>query len=173
MWLGWVLAAAGAAILLRGLRLNFSTSPGRSAVTAKCTTKRAISESEKALYWRIRDALPDYMVLCHVELSHFIRSGDDAKLAKRLQNMSMQFIIARNDGSPLVAIELLQEQSKPDVQAFKRYVMHTAGVAYVRLAHFSVSAEDLRMLIRKTESKAFEFAPDGTGALLSDSTGLS
>lgn len=167
MWLGWILAAAGAAILLRGVRLSLAAAPGASAAHMKFTGRRVFSESEKALYWRMRDALPDHIVCCHMGLSQFVRTGVDAKLAKRMQLAFVQFLVTRNDGSPLAAIELLNEQPKLELTAFKEHVMSAAGIAYIRLPHYSVSPEELQKIIRDAEGDQFEAAPPGKSGLLS------
>ena len=71
--------------------------------------QRPLSHSEQELYFRLRNALPDSIVLTHVRLSRFlgVKSGHWFLLWKIwIDRLSVDFLVFSKDSSVLAAIEL-------------------------------------------------------------------
>lgn len=71
--------------------------------------KKPLSPAEQILYFRLVEALPDYIVLAQVQLSRFlgVKKGHNYQSwSNRINRMSADFVICKKDASIVAVIEL-------------------------------------------------------------------
>jgi very-short-patch-repair endonuclease len=71
--------------------------------------KKPLSPPEQILYFRLVEALPDYIVLAQVQLSRFlgVKHGHNYQSwSNRINRMSADFVICKKDASIVAVIEL-------------------------------------------------------------------
>ena len=71
--------------------------------------KKPLSPPEQILYFRLVEALPDYIVLAQVQLSRFlgVKKGHNYQSwSNRINRMSADFVICKKDASIVAVIEL-------------------------------------------------------------------
>lgn len=71
--------------------------------------KKPLSQPEQILYFRLVEALPDYIVLAQVQLSRFlgVKKGHNFQSwSNRINRMSADFVICKKDASIVAVIEL-------------------------------------------------------------------
>lgn len=71
--------------------------------------KKPLSPPEQVLYFRLVEALPDYIVLAQVQLSRFlgVKKGHNYQSwSNRINRMSADFVICKKDASIVAVIEL-------------------------------------------------------------------
>ena len=101
--------------------------------------RRPLTEPEQDLYFRLRNALPDHIVLAQVGLARFIavRRGHEARAwHDRIHRMSVDFLVCSRDATVLAAIELDDaSHGQPDrviAATMKEKALATAGVRLIR-----------------------------------------
>lgn len=127
---------------------------------------KVMSKAEQILYFRLKDALPDHIVLAQVALSRVItpRKGQNALAAFRsISQKSLDFVVCHKDGSVLAAIELDDDshkrQNRIKADAAKDSALESAGVKLVRWHVRSIPDEAeikamiLWELVEKTNGK--------------------
>ncbi|MBF4991342.1 DUF2726 domain-containing protein [Methylophilus sp. QUAN] len=71
--------------------------------------KKPLSPPEQILYFRLLEALPDYIILAQVQLSRFlgVKKGHNYQSwSNRINRMSADFVICKKDASIVAVIEL-------------------------------------------------------------------
>ncbi|MBS1210083.1 MAG: hypothetical protein H6R19_2481 [Proteobacteria bacterium] len=99
-----------------------------------------LSEPEQILYWRLDEALPNLIVLGQVGLSRVVevpkRTSGYMSWHNKISRKSLDFVICRKDGSPLVGIELddgsHRAQSRQNADADKTRILEAAGLPLIR-----------------------------------------
>ncbi|HWK75384.1 MAG TPA: DUF2726 domain-containing protein [Povalibacter sp.] len=99
-----------------------------------------LSKSEQVLFWRLREALPERVVLAQVQLSRLVKidAAGRARLAvlNRIDRKSTDFVVCSKDLQPLCVVELddsshtRASQRKRD--ADKDAALQAAGLRVVR-----------------------------------------
>jgi Protein of unknown function (DUF2726) len=135
-----VVLGAGFALAMLRSRSNHTTSKGHWPFSLR----RPLTEPEQVLYFRLRQALPDHMVLAQVGMSRFlaVRRGHNARAwYDRISRMSVDFLVCTKDASVIAAIELDDASHQPpdraNADAKKELALKAAGV---RLVRWTVSA---------------------------------
>ena len=98
-----------------------------------------LTEAERAFYARLRVAVPQYAVLCQVQISRFIEVknvADRLAVRNRYDRLSADFVLCAEDFSPLLVVELDDSSHDRPAQrardAKKDAVLAAAGVPVVR-----------------------------------------
>jgi hypothetical protein len=132
-----IVVVLGAGIALVVLRAKGSDAKSRGPWPF--SLRRPLTEPEQVLYFRLHQALPDYMVLAQVGLSRFlaVRRGHNARdWYNRISRMSVDFLVCTKDASVVAAIELddasHQQQDRANADAKKELALKAAGVRLVR-----------------------------------------
>lgn len=102
--------------------------------------KDLITETEKILFNRLREALPDYHVLTQVQLSQLVhvKKGHSFKMWwMSISRMSVDFVIVDNDMRTIAAIELddkshYSDEDRHRADAKKDKVLTAAGIRMIR-----------------------------------------
>jgi hypothetical protein len=137
-----IVIVLGAGIALAVLRAR--SSDAASTGHWPFSLRRPLTEPEQVLYFRLRQALPDHMVLAQVGMSRFlaVRRGHNARAwYNRINRMSVDFLVCTKDASVVAAIELddasHQQPDRASADAKKELALKAAGV---RLVRWKVSA---------------------------------
>jgi len=102
-------------------------------------TRKPLSVPEQVLYYRIREAMPECMVLAQVEMTRVvgIKKGPAHRLMRNvLRGMSLDYVLCLKDSTVVCAIEL--DDSSHDTpkgrerQAKKDKALQAAGLPIVR-----------------------------------------
>jgi len=106
--------------------------------------KKPLSEPEQELYFRLRQALPDQVVLAQVQLSQFLavkKGHNQQSWRNRINRMSADFVICAKDASVLAVIELDDathtRADRKQADAKKDKAVAAAGI---RILRWSVKA---------------------------------
>ena len=112
-----------------------------------------LNDREQELYWRLRALLPDGIILSQVGLSRIlrVRSGHDFRVwFKRINRMTIDFLVCRGDATIVAAIELddalhgTAEQQVADTRKTK--ALAGAGIRLLRFREIPGDAELRAML---------------------------
>ena len=113
-------------------------------------SRSPLTDSELALYRRLRKLLPDHIILAQVGLSRILRvqAGHDFRAwFGRIDRMTIDFLVCRSDATIVAAIELEDAPHGPAeravADAMKTRALESAGIRLVRL-HELPTEEDLR-----------------------------
>jgi len=111
-------------------------------------SRAPLNDREMDLYWRLRRMLPNDIILSQVGLSRIlrVRSGHDFRVwFKRINRMTIDFLICRGDGTIVAAIELedaphgAAEQQLADERKTK--ALASAGIRLLRFREIPGDAE--------------------------------
>ncbi|MGH8201159.1 MAG: DUF2726 domain-containing protein [Steroidobacteraceae bacterium] len=109
-----------------------------------------LTEAERGFYARLRVAVPQYAVLCQVQISRFIEVknvADRLGVRNRYDRLSADFVLCAEDFRPLLVIELDDSSHDRPAQrardAKKDAVLVAAGVPIVRFRG-TVSGDRIR-----------------------------
>ena len=98
-----------------------------------------LTDRERALFQRLRDALPGYVVLAQVQvvqLLAFERGRRTQGIFNRICQLSVDFVILRPDMSIVAAIELDDAThariDRREADARKTHALHSAGIQLIR-----------------------------------------
>ena len=98
-----------------------------------------LSDAEKILFGRLRQALPQHLIFPQVQLLQavrFKRGAWDAAIANRINQLSIDFLIAKPDTSIVAAIELddssHERKSRQAADARKMHALKSAGIPLLR-----------------------------------------
>jgi len=102
--------------------------------------RELMTASERELYGRLRQALPDYLIFSQVQLSRIIDVAPEAEhqaWLNRINRMSVDFVICAADGAKILAAIELDDSShdRPDrikADSKKDKALLSAGVAIIR-----------------------------------------
>ncbi len=106
--------------------------------------KKPLTEPEQVLYFRLRQALPDQVVLAQVQLSQFlaVRKGHNQQSWRnRINRMSADFVVCAKDASVLAVIELDDAtHTRADRKLTDAKKDKALAAAGIRLLRWSVKA---------------------------------
>ena len=110
--------------------------------------RRPLSRPEQVLYFRLRNALPEHIVLAQVQLSRFlgVKHGHNFYAwNNRIDRLSADFLICAKDSSVVVAIELDDKshelEHRQRIDAKKEKALTAAGVRLIRWRTVSLPDE--------------------------------
>ena len=102
---------------------------------------RPLSAPEQTLYWRLREALPECVVLSQVTFSRFMRpdTGGLAPLAEyramqnRIAQKTLDFLVCLPDFTVVAAVELDDASHRSDVDRQRDQLLTAAGITLIRV----------------------------------------
>lgn len=101
--------------------------------------KKILTQPEQILYYRLVEALPDYIVLAQVQLSRALgvkKGFNFNEWQNRINRMSLDFVICNKDSSIIAAIELDDKTHEGEIQrerdAKKDKALQTANIKIIR-----------------------------------------
>jgi len=110
--------------------------------------RRPLSRPEQVLYFRLRNALPEHIVLAQVQLSRFLgvkRGHNFYAWNNRIDRLSADFLICSKDASVVAAIELDDKshefEHRQRIDAKKEKALTSAGVRLIRWRTVSLPDE--------------------------------
>jgi hypothetical protein len=127
---------------------NAQELPGGDPESYPFESRVPLNDRERELYWRLRALLPDGIILSQVGLSRIlrVRSGHDFRVwFKRINRMTIDFLVCRGDATIIAAIELddaphgAAEQRVADAR--KTRALESAGIRLLRFREIPADAE--------------------------------
>jgi len=101
--------------------------------------KKPLSQPELVLYFRLVQALPDYIILAQVQLSRLlgVKKGNNyLSWHNRINRMSVDFVVCKKDSSVVSVIELdddtHQKEDRQIADAKKDKALSSAGIRILR-----------------------------------------
>jgi len=101
--------------------------------------RRLMSKPEQILYYRLTEALPEYIILAQVQLSRVlgVKKGHAFnEWNNRINRMSLDFVICRKDASIVAAIELddksHEREERRTADAKKDKALKSANIPILR-----------------------------------------
>ncbi|MDR1350612.1 MAG: DUF2726 domain-containing protein [Zoogloeaceae bacterium] len=119
--------------------------------------KHVMSQVEQALFLRLIEALPEYLILAQVQMSSFLydknKKGGWSAL-NQIRMKSVDFLVIQEDASTVMAIELQdsthKRKDRQKSDEFKRDALKTAGIKLLEFyAGKLPSAKEIRAAIGK------------------------
>lgn len=136
LWIAAMAALVAAAALARPRR---PAGHGRDRPWPLEPAPTLLSEPEQVLYRRLVGALPEYLVLTQVQLVRVLRlkrGRRDRAVWNRISQLSLDFLIAKQDTSIIAAVELDDSShlrsDRRDADARKGHALESAGVPLIR-----------------------------------------
>jgi uncharacterized protein DUF2726 len=130
-----------------------STRVRSAAIVNSYRLKKPLSEPEQTLYWRLREAMPECVVLSQISFSRFLEptsAGARRALFNQIAQKSVDFLVCLPDFTIVAAVELddgTHGRSK-DVQ--RDAIFESAGLPVVRLHVRNIPAvEELKALFMR------------------------
>lgn len=100
---------------------------------------QVMSDRERVLFGRLREALPGHVILAQaqlIQLLNFERGARTQTLFNRICQLSVDFVVLNPDTSILAAIELddatHERADRRDADARKTHALQSAGVRLIR-----------------------------------------
>ena len=120
----------------------------------------AMTRNEQEVYWKLVQALPDYIVLAQVQASRVLkvkRGENNQAWLNRISRMSYDYLICNKSAYPLLVIELDDSThewaSRQDADCCKEMALAGAGIKIVRWRKQNVpSAEQILALVRQQQA---------------------
>lgn len=129
-------------------RLSHARRPG--AADWPVFARPVLTEAERAFYARLRTAVPQYSVLCQVQIGQFVEVRDRGRrreVRNRYDRLTADFVVCADDFRVLLVIELddsSHDQSAQRIRDGKKdAVLCAAGIPVVRFRGL-VTAERIR-----------------------------
>jgi uncharacterized protein DUF2726 len=101
--------------------------------------KKPLSTPEQVLYFRLRKALPEHIVLAQVSLSRLLgvnKGSDFGEWFNRISRMSADFVLCSNDSTIIAVVELDDASHKKAhrelADAKKDKALQSAGIRIMR-----------------------------------------
>jgi hypothetical protein len=111
-------------------------------------SRAALTDREQVLYWRLRKALPDQIILAQVGLSRILRvqAGHNFRgWLDRINRMTIDFLVCRADATIVAAIELEELSTAPGdraaVEETKAKALASAGIKLLRFRELPTEDE--------------------------------
>jgi len=130
---------AVAAFVFYTRRVETTAIPAKGEEPWPFYLKRPLSQPDQVLFFRLRNALPDHIVLAQVQLSRFLEVKRGYNLRwwnNRINRLSADFLVCAKDASVLAAIELDDSTHnsalRQEVDARKNKAIASAKVKLVR-----------------------------------------
>lgn len=117
--------------------------------------KRPLSEPEQILYWRLREAMPDCVVLCQVAFSRFLEPSSRQERTRRrlffrIAQKSVDYLVCLPDFTIIAAIELDDGTHRPDKDSRRDAIFASASIPLIRLQVRSLpQVNELRAMFTK------------------------
>ena len=120
----------------------------------------AMTQNEQEVYWKLVQALPDYIVLAQVQASRVLkvkRGENNQAWLNRISRMSYDYLICNKSAYPLLVIELddstHERATRQDADRRKEMALAGAGIKIVRWRKQNVpSAEQMLALVRQQQA---------------------
>jgi very-short-patch-repair endonuclease len=103
------------------------------------TVRKPLSAPEQVMFFRLRDALPEQIILAQVQVSRFldVRKGFPARRwFNRVNRLSVDFLVLAKDATVIAAIEIddatHERADRREADARKDRALASAGVRLVR-----------------------------------------
>ena len=105
------LIAVVSVIVVAALALMAARVFGRGSETVNWPlyARKPLSQPEQVLYFRLCEALPEYVVLAQVEITRVVgikKGRFELPLRNRLRGMTLDFVVCLKDATVVAAIEL-------------------------------------------------------------------
>ena len=152
----WILVAAAivAIAVLAAVVTMKRGDRAASDVPLRYRQVKPLSAPEQTLYWRLREALPECVVLSQVTFNRFMRpdTGGIAPLPvyRALQNRialkTLDFLVCLPDFTVVAAVELDDSTHRKDADRQRDELMNAAGITVIR-----VSVDDIPSAARIRE----------------------
>ena len=116
---------------------------------------KPLSDPEQTLYWRLKEAMPECVILGQVSFSRFLRPKAEARRGRRalflrISQKTVDFLVCLPDFTVVAAIELDDSRHSKVKDMQRDAILRSAGVPVVRLNVASIpSAEELRAAFTK------------------------
>jgi hypothetical protein len=126
-----------------------------SALVDSYRARKPLSEPEQALYWRLREAMPECIVLCQVSFSRFLEAYSplgkaQRSLFNRIAQKSVDFLVCLPDFTIIAAVELDDGSHKRERDVRRDSIFASAKLPLVRLHVRELPAvAELRALFTK------------------------
>ena len=144
-----LLVAAIAAIVALAAALTLKRRRGARATPATQLLYRQVkplSGAEQVLFWRLREALPECVILSQVTFSRFMKpdTGGLAPLAdyramqNRIAQKTLDFLVCLPDFTVVAAVELDDASHRADADRQRDELLTAAGITVIR-----VTADDI------------------------------
>lgn len=141
----WILLAGAVAaivFLAAALTLERRRAPAAGDVAPRYRQVRPLSGPEQTLYWRLREALPECVVLSQVTFSRFMRpdTGGVAPLAEyralqnRIAQKTLDFLVCLPDFTVVAAVELDDSSHRGDLDRQRDQLLNAAGITVIRVS---------------------------------------
>lgn len=149
--MGWivlvaVLIAVVVAIGMVKSRVNAPLSGGYRA-------RKPLSEPEQVLFWRLREAIPECVVLSQVSFGRFVEPsaverGTRQALFNRISRKTVDFLICLPDFTLVAAVELDDASHRASLDAKRDAILKSAGIPILRMNVRDIpSVEQLRVML--------------------------
>ena len=117
------------------------SSPATPEVPLVYRQVKPLSAAEQTLYWRLREALPECIVLSQVTFSRFMRpdTGGLAPLAvyralqNRIAQKTLDFLVCLPDFTVVAAVELDDASHRADADRQRDELLNAAGITVIRV----------------------------------------
>ncbi len=107
--------------------------------TGRYKAIKPLSEAEQVLYWRLVEALPEYVILCQVTFSRFMRTvgrmafGEYMAMNNHISQKSIDFLVCLKDFTVVAAIELDDASHRSDKDAARDEILRNGGIEILRV----------------------------------------
>jgi hypothetical protein len=139
-WLALAVLGVGAVVVLTALTARRRRRSQRILGPWPLEVReQLLTEREQVLFQRLRQALPDHLILAQVQLLQvleFLPGGRTQALVNRISQLSIDFLVLNADTSVVAAVELddasHRRRDRPWADARKTHALKCAGVPLVR-----------------------------------------
>lgn len=127
----------------------------RAEVANSYLQKKPLSDPEQTLYWRLREALPECVVLSQVAFSRFMLPRHEMPVARRalfnrISQKSVDFLVCLPDFTVVSALELDDRTHVAAKDARRDALLKSAGIPILRVHVGEIpSVEELRAMFTK------------------------
>lgn len=133
-WLLIAIAILVIAIIFLKMAGNSNT---KNPAKSQYYSKKPLSPPEQVLYYKLKEALPNYEILAQVSFSRFIYTkGGNQKDNKSLNNQARQkvidFLICKKDFEIIAAIELDDSTHIEEKDNERDKILNSAGIKIIR-----------------------------------------
>ncbi|OAM31921.1 DUF2726 domain-containing protein [Eikenella corrodens] len=124
----------------------------------------AMTRNEQEVYWKLVQALPDYIVLAQVQASRIlkVKRGENHRAwFNRISRMSYDYLICQKNSYPLLVIELddatHEKADRQDADRRKKLALASAGIKIIRWRRPDVpSTEQIRSIVQQKHARIQE-----------------
>lgn len=140
-WLLLAGAAAAIVVLATVVTLKRQRAPASPDVPMRYSQVKPLSAAEQTLYWRLREALPECVVLSQVTFSRFMKpdTGGIAPLPvyralqNRISQKTLDFLVCLPDFTVVAAVELDDASHRVEADRQRDELLNAAGITVIRV----------------------------------------